>query len=92
MAALGGLDAIIFTAGIGEHAAVIREKIAGSVAWLGVEIDEQINNAVETHESKERGVCLSPDGAKVTAWMIPTDEDLMIAQHTKRLLIRLTPS
>ncbi len=84
VAAMGGLDALIVTAGIGEHAAVIRRKIAESASWLGVQIDTRMNAAATNTEP----VCLSPQGAKVPFWMIPTDEDLMIAQHTQRLLLK----
>ena len=92
VAALGGLDAFIFTAGIGEHAALIRQKVADSASWLGMEIDPQINRALDRHQAAQRAVCLSAQHAKVSTWMIPTDEDLMIVQHSKRLLTRLNLS
>jgi acetate kinase len=77
-AALGGLDAIVFTAGIGEHSAVIRRKICEASAWLGLQLDLAANDA---HAS-----CISSATSKVSAWMIPTNEELMIARHTGRLL------
>jgi acetate kinase len=82
-AALGGLDVLIFTAGIGEHAAKIRYKISIHSAWLGVTIDEQRNNSKANNHG---GFCISPNGAKVSTWVIPTNEDLMIARHTQHLL------
>lgn len=81
-AATGGLDALIFTAGIGEHAAQIRSKVGFHAAWLGVKIDEEMNSNV----AGRGAVCISPNGAKVAAWVIPTNEDLMIARHTQHLL------
>jgi acetate kinase len=77
-AALGGLDAIVFTAGIGEHSARLRERVCRDAAWLGVELDERANGA--------NGPRLSTPASRVTAWVIPTDEELMIARHTQRLL------
>lgn len=77
-AALGGLDALVFTAGIGEHAAEIRRRVCVSAAWLGVEIDTPANT--------KGGPRVSPPGSKVSVWMIPTDEDLKIAQHTRHVL------
>jgi acetate kinase len=77
-AALDGLDAIVFTAGVGENAASIRSQICADAAWLGVELDPQANAA--------RGPCISVTASKVSAWVIPTNEELMIARHTRRVL------
>jgi acetate kinase len=77
-AALGGLDAIVFTAGIGENSAEIRKRIAEASAWLGVELDEAANSG--------KGPRISKPQSKVSAWVIPTNEELMIARHTKALL------
>ncbi|MDL9997511.1 acetate/propionate family kinase [Variovorax sp. J22P240] len=79
-AALGGLDAIVFTAGIGEHATVVRERICRQAAWLGIELDPDANAS--------RGPCISKPGSRVAAWVIPTNEELMIARHTRDLLAR----
>ena len=76
-AALGGVDALIFTAGIGEHAAEIRRQICELSAWLGVVLDAGANEA--------GGPRISRTGSKITAWAIPTDEDLMIARHVFEL-------
>jgi acetate kinase len=77
-AVLGGLDALVFTAGIGENSAAIRRRIAEACAWLGIELDEAANTAKATRISRST--------SKVSVWMIPTNEELMIARHAGRLL------
>jgi acetate kinase len=77
-AALGGLDGIVFTAGVGENAAPIRSAVCRSCRWLGVEIDEVANRA--------HRMCITTSGSQVAAYVIPTDENLMIARHTRALL------
>jgi acetate kinase len=77
-AALGGLDAIVFTAGIGEHAPAIREAVCRRAAWLGVELDPAANAG--------GGPRISTPASRVSAWVIPTNEELMIARHTARIL------
>jgi acetate kinase len=77
-AALGGLDAIVFTAGIGENAAAIRGRICRDAAWLGVELDEDANAA--------GGPRISVPGSLASAWVLPTNEEMMIARHTRRAL------
>jgi acetate kinase len=77
-AVLGGLDGLVFTAGIGEHSPVIRRRICEACTWLGVDLDREANAAQRT--------CLSRKGSAVGVWMIPTNEELMIARHTGRLL------
>ena len=79
VAALGGLDALIFTAGIGEHAASVRRQVIEASAWLGLELD--------THANDINANRLSPAHARTSAWMIPTNEDLIIAQHTRQILL-----
>lgn len=77
-AVLGGVDGIVFTAGIGEHSPVIRARILQACAWLGVSLDTVAN---------ERGdSCISSTGSKVSAWVVPTNEELMIARHTLALI------
>ena len=83
-AALGGLDALVFTAGIGEHAAAIRARVCRDAAWLGVMLDEAANEAGGPRISRQGGV--------VSAWVVPTDEELMIARHTSRLTAPMTGS
>jgi acetate kinase len=77
-AALGGLDAIVFTAGIGERALVVREAICRLASWLGVELDPAAN-AVQ-------GPRISTASSCVAAWVIPTNEEMMIARHTQSLV------
>jgi acetate kinase len=77
-AALGGLDAIVFTAGIGEHASQIRERVCADAQWLGVTLDQQANARC--------GPRISTDASRVSAWVVPTDEELMIARHTWDLI------
>ncbi len=77
-AALGGLDALVFTAGIGENSAVIRERVCRDAAWLGVSLDAKANAA--------GGPRISAAGSRTAAWVIPTDEELMIARHTQRVI------
>jgi len=79
-AALRGLDALVFTAGIGEHAPEIRARACREAHWLGVTLDEQAN--------AKGGPRISSSGSAVSAWVIPTDENLMIARHTRHLLDR----
>jgi acetate kinase len=71
---LGGLDAFVFTAGIGENAAPLRAALCRKLAWLGVRLDEQANAA--------NGPRISTQDSAVSVWVIPTNEELMIAQHT----------
>ena len=77
-AALGGLDTIVFTGGIGENSAEIRERVCLEAAWLGVELDSARN--------ADREPRISTAQSRVTAWVIPTNEELMIARHTYRIL------
>ena len=81
VAALGGLDALVFTAGIGEHAPEIRRRVCERSAWLGLDIDNAANQA--------GGPCITRPDSKTSAWTIPTDEDLMIARHTRQLVASL---
>jgi acetate kinase len=77
-AALGGLDVLVFTGGIGEHAAPVRARIGEAAAWLGLEINPQANQANALH--------ISSANSKVSVWVIPTEEELMIARHTATLI------
>jgi acetate kinase len=77
-AALGGLDAFVFTAGIGENSAPVRAALCTSLSWLGVKLDEQSNAA--------NGPRISTADSRVSVWVIPTNEELMIAQHTHALI------
>jgi acetate kinase len=77
-AALGGLDGIVFTAGIGEHVATVRDMACAHLAWLGVAIDGDANARGETR--------ISTTASHVTVLVIPTDEEAMIARHTRDVL------
>lgn len=77
-AALGGLDALVFTGGIGENSAAIRERVCLAAAWLGVRLDEDAN--------RRAGPRISRGPGRVSVWVIPTDEERMIADHTRRVL------
>ena len=77
-AVLGGIDGIVFTAGIGENSPEIRERICEACAWLGVEIDDAANDS--------GGPKISTEGSKISVWVVPTNEELMIARHTGALL------
>jgi acetate kinase len=82
-AALGGLDALVFTGGIGENAAAVRARVCRDAAWLGLELDAAANDA--------GGPRLSQPGSRVAAWVIPTNEELMIARHTRGVLAGIRP-
>ena len=80
VAALGGLDALVFTAGIGEHATEIRARVCADAAWAGIVLDRDANAS--------GGPLISRPGSPVAAFVVPTDENLMIARSTRRLLDR----
>jgi acetate kinase len=78
VAVLGGIDGLVFTAGIGENSPEIRRLICKSSAWLGLELDADAN--------AHRGPRISTAKSKVSTWVIPTNEEIMIARHTGSLL------
>ena len=73
-AVLGGIDGLVFTAGIGENSPEIRQRICEASAWLGIELDDEAN--------ARRAPRISTPASKVSVWVIPTNEELMIARHT----------
>lgn len=77
-AVVGGIDGLVFTAGIGENSAEIRRRICESSAWLGIELDADANAHKEPR--------ISSRASRVSVWVIPTNEELMIARHTGLLL------
>jgi acetate kinase len=79
-AALGGLDALVFTGGIGEHDAETRAAIVEQCGWLGARIDDDRNEACDGR--------ISRDASSVDVWVVPTDEERMMARHTLRVLSR----
>ena len=78
VAVLGGIDGLVFTAGIGENSPEIRRRICNASAWLGLELDADANT--------QRGPRISTAKSKVSTWVIPTNEEIMIARHTGDLL------
>jgi acetate kinase len=82
-AALGGLDALVFTAGIGEHDAATRAEVVSGCAWLGLTLDEARNQAGRGPISKE--------ASRVSAWVMPTDEERMISRYTSALISAVSP-
>jgi acetate kinase len=77
-AVLGGIDGLVFTAGIGENSPEIRSRICEASSWLGLDLDDEANG--------KRGPRISRAGSRVSAWVIPTNEELIIARHTALLL------
>jgi acetate kinase len=77
-AAMQGLDGLVFTAGVGENAPAVREAVAARLAWLGLDLDPAANAAGKG--------CISRPRSRIACYVIPTDEELMIARHTLRLL------
>lgn len=77
-AALGGLDGLVFTGGIGEHDKATRAEVVAGCEWLGLGLDHERNARAESR--------ISPAGSKASVWVIPTDEERMIARHTSSLL------
>jgi acetate kinase len=81
-AALGGIDALIFAGGIGEHDPLTRAAVVKGCHWLGLELDASLN-------LRGQG-CISADGARGSVWVVPTDEERMIARSTSILLAKPT--
>ncbi|HXB29026.1 MAG TPA: hypothetical protein VNW49_04370, partial [Puia sp.] len=77
-AVLGGLDALVFTGGIGENSSNIRKRICKQLSWMGIELDEELNILNDIRISNAQ--------CKVSVWVIPTDEELMIAKHITSLI------
>jgi acetate kinase len=78
VAALGGLDALVFSGGIGEHDVATRAEVIERCAWAGAELDRERNRRSDLR--------ISADGSRVSVWAIPTDEERMIADHTRALI------
>jgi propionate kinase len=78
-AVLGGLDAIVFTGGIGEKSSMIRSRVCSGLEWLGVGLDQRANEKNE--------LMISPAGSRVGVYAIPTDEELMIARAVRDLIL-----
>lgn len=83
LAEMNGADAIVFTGGIGENAAPIRQRICANLEWLGIEIDDQLNE--ETIGGKEGAI--STKNSRIKVFVIPTNEELLIARDTARCVL-----
>lgn len=81
VAVLGGVDGLVFTAGIGENSAEIRARIVSACAWLGMTLATDANQSGES--------CITTSGGTVSAWVVPTNEELMIARHTHALVAHM---
>ena len=75
---MGGIDGFVFTAGIGEHAPSIRDAVVRQLEWLGIELDAEAN--------RKSALRISTRASKVGCYVIPTDEEQMIARHTWRVI------
>lgn len=80
-AGMNGLDIIVFTAGVGENSAILRERVCSQLSFLGVDLDYEANNAKTSGER-----CITKEGSKVAVYVIPTNEELVIARDTYRLI------
>jgi len=79
IADLMGVDGFIFTGGIGEHTAVIRQQVMQQMAWLGVKVD--------SNKNQDNASCISADDSQIPVYVIPCDEELMLAKHAKNMLM-----
>jgi len=82
LACMGGADAVVFTAGIGEHSPEIRARICTGLEWAGLTIDVSQNQQMVGREGR-----ISTEGSKLHAWVIPTNEELLIARDTVRCIL-----
>jgi acetate kinase len=82
LAALNGADALVFAGGVGENSAVVRRMICQGMEWLGLELDEELNSSDATGAERR----ISKPGSRLEAWVIPTDEELLIARDTYRVV------
>lgn len=81
LAAMNGADGIVFTGGIGENSAAVRARICADMSWLGIEVDPARNTGLEHGEGR-----IEKEGSRVALWVIPTDEELLIARDTWRVV------
>jgi acetate kinase len=85
LATMGGADAIVFTGGIGENSPEVRARICAGLEWMGLELDPKLNGAMGSGGTGH----ISREGSRLAAWVIPTDEELLIARDTVRVVRRL---
>ena len=83
MAALGGAEAIVFTAGVGEHSPIIREKSLEGLEFLGIKLDKRKNQIANSSNAE---TCISADDSKVKIFVIPTDEELVMTEDAYALM------
>ena len=81
----GKVDAIVFTAGVGENGIETREEVIQRVSSLGIEIDPEVNNTIAGYRDKQEGI-ISTLNSKVSVWVVPTNEELMIIKDTYRVI------
>jgi acetate kinase len=85
LAAMNGADAIVFTGGIGENSPEVRSRVCEGLQWLGLELDEDLNrNHIDRREGK-----ISKSDSRLAVYVIPTDEELMIARDTARCVLEV---
>jgi acetate kinase len=89
--AMGGLDALVFTAGIGENSPRIRAAVCERLAWLGLTLDATVNTSPQVAAGSGAAVRISASDSRLEAWRVPTDEELVIARHTLDVLGRSSP-
>ncbi len=85
-AVMSGVDAVVFTGGIGENSSVVRRLVCEPLEYLGLELDEELNSSVFKPGSGDEGM-ITKEGSKVSAWVIPTNEELVIARDTKDIVL-----
>ena len=78
---MGGLDAVVFTGGIGENSDELRHDVCADMGVLGIKLDEEKNVELNRHEGK-----ISAEDSRVQVWIVPTNEELLIARDTKRIV------
>jgi acetate kinase len=84
LAAMNGADAVIFTGGIGENSPEVRARICDGLQWIGIELDEELNRS---HTGNREGL-ISREGSRPSVYVIPTDEELLIARDTVRCVLK----
>jgi acetate kinase len=84
LAAMNGADAVVFTGGIGENSPEVRARICDGLQWIGIELDEELNRS---HTGNREGL-ISREGSRPSVYVIPTDEELLIARDTVRCVLK----
>jgi acetate kinase len=84
LAAMNGADAVVFTGGIGENSPEVRARICDGLQWIGIELDQELNRS---HTGGREGL-ISREGSRPSVYVIPTDEELLIARDTVRCVVK----